>query len=77
MLTLEEEASAVLERVRVFLLHGDMYDYNLPWTVSISKNVTRDARERAAKMEAIEEHLGIFPDGTFVPLTFRQKIFFG
>lgn len=77
LLTLEEEASAVLERIRRFLLHGDMYNYNLPWTVSPSKSVTRDARERAAKIEAIEEHLGIFPDGTFVPLTFRQKIFFG
>ena len=38
---------------------------------------TRRLLDREARVEAIEEHLGVFPDGTFIPLTLRQRLFFG
>ena len=32
--------------------------------------------KRATRLKAIEEHLGVFPDGSEVPLTTRQRILF-
>jgi hypothetical protein len=73
-LTPQEEALTILGRVRTFLAYGDLENYCLPWEV-ISDTDPR-AKERGAKTEAIEEHMGVFPDGTFVPLTLRQRLFF-
>jgi hypothetical protein len=73
-LTPQEEALTILGRVRTFLAYGDLDNYCLPWEV-ISDTDPR-AKERGAKTEAIEEHMGVFPDGTFVPLTLRQRLFF-
>ena len=41
------------------------------------QNSDLKAKDRGVKVEAMEEHLGILPDGTFVPLTMRQRICFG
>ena len=60
--------------MRTFLSYGDIENYCLPWEV-LSDSDPR-SKERGAKTEAIEEHCGVFPDGTFVPLTFRQRLFF-
>ena len=61
--------------MRSFLSYGDIENYCLPWEV-LSDTDPR-AKERGAKTEAIEEHLGVFPDGTFAPLSLRQRLFFG
>jgi hypothetical protein len=47
----------------------------LPWIGAISTDQVQ--RHRKATIDALEEHLGIFPDGNFVPLTFKQRLFFG
>ena len=70
-----EEATTIITRVRKFLLSSDMNNYTLPWHLMTSTNSR--VNERNAKIEAIEDHLGIFPNGTFVPLTIRQRMFFG
>ena len=70
-----EEATTIITRVRKFLLSSDMNNYTLPWHLMTSTNSR--VNERNAKIEAIEDYLGIFPNGTFVPLTIRQRMFFG
>jgi hypothetical protein len=72
----QREARIVLDRVHSFLLtEVDDYNTTLPWIGAIS---TEQALcRRRATIDAFEEHLGIFPDGTFVPLTFKQQLFFG
>jgi hypothetical protein len=74
--TSSEEARIVLDRVHSFLLtEVDDYYTTLPW---IGANSTDQAQcHRKATVDAVEEHLGIFPDGTFVPLTLKQRLFFG
>jgi hypothetical protein len=76
LLTSSEEARIVIDRVHSFLL-SEVDDYNttLPWTGAISTDQAQC--HRRATIDAFEEHLGIFPDGTFVPLTFKQRLFFG
>lgn len=63
----------ILQRVYAFLAVTDFENISLPWMTSLS-----DQRysERDAKTKAIEECLGVFPDGNFVPLTMRQKLQF-
>ena len=71
-----EEAMQIMDRVRSFLSDSSEIDNQpLPWEALQIADVR--SNERAAKIEAIEEHLGVFPDGTEVPLTIRQKLFFG
>ena len=70
-----EEATTIIIRVRKFLLLSDMNNYTLPWHLMTSTKSR--VNERNAKIEAIEDHLGLFPNGTFVPLTIRQRMFFG
>ena len=69
-----EESMVMTERVRLFLDSADADQTALPWD---ARNI-RDTRgtDRAAKIKAIEEHLGMFPDGDTVPLTLRQRLFF-
>ena len=64
----------ILDRVRSFLSASDIEDHPLPW-VALKITDSRST-ERAAKVKAIEEHLGVLPDGNEVPLTIRQEIFF-
>ena len=75
LLTPGEEAATLLERVRHFLSFDDTDRYSLPWEMMRNNDVK--AKDRGVKVEAMEEHLGILPDGSFVPLTTRQKFFFG
>jgi hypothetical protein len=76
LLTSSEEARIVLDRVHSFLLNDvDDYDIALPWIGAISTDQAQ--RHRKATIDAFEEHLGIFSDGTFVPLTLKQRLFFG
>ena len=76
LLTSSEEARIVLDRVHSFLLTDvDDYDIALPWTGAISTDQAQCHRK--ATIDAFEEHLGIFSDGTFVPLTLKQRLFFG
>ena len=70
----QEEALTILSRMRAFLSYGDIENYCLPWEVLADSDPR--SKERGARTEAIEEHCGVFPDGTFVPLTFRQRLFF-
>ena len=64
----------MMDRVQSYLLASDMEDQCLPWEVLNSTDFI--SKERSAKIKAIEEHLGVFPDGTHVPLTLRQKLYF-
>ena len=75
MLTAEEEASTLLARVRTFLSFQDIERYSLPW--EMMRNSDMKVKDRGVKVEAMEEHLGILPDGAFVPLTTRQQLCFG
>jgi hypothetical protein len=76
LLTSSEEARIVLDRVHSFLLSEvDDVDTAFPWIGVISTDQVQCHRK--ATIDAFEEHLGIFPDGTFVPLTFKQRLFFG
>ena len=69
-----EEAIVIMDRVRLFLADDDIEHISLPWDAL--KTTDWRSNERAAKIKAIEEHLGVFPDGSDVPLTIRQRIFF-
>lgn len=74
--TASEEVRIILDRVHSHLLSDvDDYDTALPWVGVMNTDQTQ--RYRKATLEAIQEHLGIYPDGTFVPLTFRQRLVFG
>ena len=64
----------MMDRVQSYLFASDMEDQCLPWEVLNSTDFR--SKERSAKIKAIEEHLGVFPDGTHVPLTLRQKLYF-
>ena len=65
----------MLGRVHAFLKAGDAESTSLPWVGLDSSDHT--LCHRKATIDAFEEHLGIFPDGTFIPLTFKQRLFFG
>ena len=53
---------------------ADSDDSQLPWEAMTDLN--KRYSEKNAKMEAIEEFLGVLPDGSFVPLTIRQHLAF-
>ena len=73
--TTDEEVSMILNRVHAFLFVGDVENCWLPWEAL--KETDHRSAERGAKIKAIEERLGVFPDGNFLPLTLRQRLFFG
>jgi hypothetical protein len=75
LLSCSEEAAVVLDRVHSFLQAADDDNTSLPWVGSDNTDYVHCHRK--ATIDAFEEHLGIFPDGTFVPLTFKQRLFFG
>ena len=65
---------AITDKVRFFLSTVDTQDQPLPWKEQKIKDTSRN--ERAAKIKAIEEYLGVFPDGNLVPLTVLQNLYF-
>lgn len=65
----------IMDRVHSFLLLGDVEDRILPWEALQTSDCRMKMKD--AKLEAIQEYLGVFPDGSPVPLTIRQRIFFG
>ena len=73
--TTTEEAENIVERVHAFLFEGDVENHWLPWK-SLKTSDFRSV-ERGAKINAIEDYLGMFPDGNFLPMTLRQRLFFG
>ena len=58
-----------------FLFVADADDNQLPWEAMT--DIDLRYTEKNARMEAIEEFLGVLPDGSFLPLTFRQRLAFG
>lgn len=69
-----EETLDILQRVHVFLSTADTEHILLPWeTPTDTDSVSKD---REAKIKAIEDYLGVFPDGSYVPLTLRQRLLF-
>ena len=64
----------ILDRVHSYLSVSNGENQILPWEICLSTD--HDSYDRAIKTRAIEEHLGVFADGSLVPLTLRQKIFF-
>ena len=73
MLSAAEETDAVLSRVSTFLRKGESDIICLPWEDDHRNHL----QLRAARVRAIEEHLGLLPNGLFVPLTLRQHVTFG
>ena len=63
-----------MERVHSFLFFNNENDKWLPWEVLKVTDIRSQAR--GAKIEAIDEQLGIQPDGSFLPLTLSQHLFF-
>ena len=64
----------MMNRVQSYLRESDIEDCYLPW--ESLQCTMHGSKERSAKVKAIEEHLGVFPDGTHVPLTLRQRFYF-
>jgi hypothetical protein len=75
MSTSTEEAMTIIEKVRAYLLLSNEDNQWLPWEVLKPSDMLCKARN--IKIQAIEDELGIFPDGNMVPLTMRQKFLFG
>ena len=79
-----EETRDILGRVNHFLSHGNMEILTLPWDREIMKSNDHSMNYRGTRIksrtstrtriDAIEDHLGVLPDGTFVPLTLRQRL---
>ena len=65
----------IIQDVRLFLSAQGGNDSRLPWDVVGSADLR--VKERGAKIQAIEERLGVLPNGSMVPLTSRQQALFG
>ena len=61
----------------MFLSKDDTDYATLPWIASATNDTHHSHILTTARIEAIEDHIGIFVDGSFVPLTLRQRMFFG
>ena len=72
--TSAEESVTIMGRVHSFLFCNNENNKWLPWEVLKVTDIRSQAR--IFKIEAIEEQLGIQPDGSFLPLTFRQRLVF-
>ena len=64
-----------MDRVHSYLVLGDLESSSLPW--ELLKSTDHRLKETGAKNKAIEEYLGVYTDGTTVPLTLRQRFVFG
>ena len=64
----------IIEKVRRYLLHSNEDGHWLPWEVLEPSDM--QCKARSVKIKAIEDQLGIFPDGSMVPLTMKQKFLF-
>jgi hypothetical protein len=65
----------IVEKVRRYLLLSNEDGHWLPWEVLEPSDMLCKARN--VKIKAIEDQLGVFPDGSMVPLTMKQKLLFG
>ena len=65
----------IMQRVHSFLLTNNENESYLPWDSTGATD--HRFREREAKIKALEEHLGVLPDGSATPLTSRQTLIFG
>jgi hypothetical protein len=65
----------ILDQVHSFLFVADVDNYWLPWE-ALQGDENHKATERETKIKAIEDYIGVFPDGNFQPLTLRQRLFF-
>jgi hypothetical protein len=65
----------ILDQVHSFLFVADVENYWLPWE-ALQGDENHKATERETKIKAIEDYIGVFPDGNFQPLTLRQRLFF-
>ena len=65
----------ILDQVHSFLFVADVDNYWLPWE-ALQGDENHKATERETKIKAIEDYIGVFPDGNFQPLTLRQRMFF-
>ena len=65
----------ILNQVHSFLFVPDVDNYWLPWE-ALQGDENHKATERETKIKAIEDYIGVFPDGNFQPLTLRQRLFF-
>jgi hypothetical protein len=72
--TSAEESLTIMERVHSFLFFSNENDKWLPWEVLKVTDIR--SQVRIVKLEAIDEQLGIQPDGSFLPLTLRQRLVF-
>jgi hypothetical protein len=72
--TSAEESLTIMERVHSFLFFNNENDKWLPWEVLKVTDIR--SQVRIVKLEAIDEQLGIQPDGSFLPLTLRQRLVF-
>ena len=64
-----------MNQVHSFLFVADVNHYWLPWE-ALQGDENHKATERETKIKAIEDYIGVFPDGNFQPLTLRQRLFF-
>ena len=69
-MTVEEEFTALIQRV-TSALTDQLEHSKIPWRYQGSVSLEE------ARLEAIQSQLGIYPDGTAMPLTWVQWIFFG
>jgi hypothetical protein len=71
-----EEATILIDKVNKYLFSGELSEDGwLPW--ELHKATDYKTLMRTSKIDAIEIYLGIQADGNNVPLTLRQKLFFG
>ena len=64
----------IIEKVRRYLLLSNGDGHWLPWELLEPSDML--CKARSVKIKAIEDQLGVFPDGSMVPLTMKQKLLF-
>ena len=63
-----------MTRVHSYLAMNNLENSRLPWEKV--KDTDISLKERLAKIKAIKGHLGVAADGTLIPLTLRQTVYF-
>jgi hypothetical protein len=70
-----EEATMLIDAGRAYCAKGDMEAIHLPWEEM--NQTDYNAKSKRATVDAIARDLGIDSNGNTVPLTIRQRLFFG
>ena len=73
-LTPADEAIMIMDSVHFFLSLTSDDDSPLPWDFIGTSDFR--SKDREVKIQAIEDHLGVLLDGSAIPLTVRQRMFF-